>query len=104
MVESYLRQTSLSHLGLPARADRLPDDSELYEWAKAALRTSRFGVSVVLLAWAFRKRGDEDMAGHMLREAPARLETEFLAECAPKLAAWLAAQPPPSDDAVALLE
>jgi len=78
-------------------ADRLPDDTELYDWAKAALRTSRFGVSVVLLAWAFRKRNDEDMAGHMLREAPARLETEFLAECAPKLAAWLAAQPPVDD-------
>jgi hypothetical protein len=76
----------------------LPDDQELYEWAKAALRTSRFGVSVVLLAWAFRQRGDEDMAGHMLREAPTRLETEFLKECAPRLEAWLAAQPPVEDD------
>src|SRR5690349_1472032 len=28
----------------------LPGDDELYEWAKAALRTSRFGASVVLLA------------------------------------------------------
>ena len=79
-------------------ATLLPDESELYDWAKAALRTSRFGVSVVLLAWAFRERKDEDMATHMLREAPGRLETEFLAECAPKLDAWLKAQPPIADD------
>jgi hypothetical protein len=67
----------------------LPGDDELYEWAKAALRTSRFGASVVLLAWAFDQRGDQDMAQHMLREAPTRLETEFLPETAPKLHAWL---------------
>jgi hypothetical protein len=76
----------------------LPDEQELYDWAKAALRTSRFGVSLVLLAWAFRQRGEDDMAGHLLREAPARLETEFLRECAPKLDAWLTAQPPIADD------
>ena len=74
------------HAGEPAS---LPGDEELYEWAKAALRTSRFGASVVLLAWAFDRRGDQDMAEHMLREAPARLETEFLAETTPKLHAWL---------------
>jgi hypothetical protein len=67
----------------------LPDDDELYEWAKAALRTSRFGVSVVLLAWAFGERGDADMAGHLLREAPSRLTTEFLPESAPQVSAWL---------------
>jgi hypothetical protein len=76
----------------------LPDDGELYDWAKAALRTSRFGVSVVLLAWAFKERGEPDMARHLLREAPARLETEFLGECAPKVAAWLAEQPAATDD------
>jgi hypothetical protein len=67
----------------------LPDDDDLYEWAKAALRTSRFGVSVVLLAWAFGERGDADMAGHLLREAPSRLTTEFLPESAPQVSAWL---------------
>lgn len=67
----------------------LPRDDELYDWAKSALRTSRFGASVVLLAWAFDRRGDRDMAEHMLREAPARLETEFLAETTPRLHAWL---------------
>ncbi|MCA9679503.1 MAG: hypothetical protein H6708_28670 [Kofleriaceae bacterium] len=70
-------------------ATLLPGDDELYEWAKAALRTSRFGASVVLLAWAFGERGDTDMAQHMLREAPSRLETEFLPETAPALHAWL---------------
>ena len=70
-------------------AVRLPDDEELYDWAKASLRTSRFGVSVALLAWAFLERGDREMAGHLLREAPARLATEFLPESAPKLSRWL---------------
>jgi hypothetical protein len=73
-------------------ATRLPDDEELYDWAKAALRTSRFGVSVALLAWAFAERGDAEMAGHMLREAPTRLATEFLPESAPKLSKWLDAK------------
>jgi len=74
------------HAGDPSL---LPGDDELYEWAKAALRTSRFGASVVLLAWAFDRRGDRDMAEHLLREAPARLDTEFLAETTPRLQAWL---------------
>ncbi len=82
-------------------ASRLPDDEELYDWAKAALRTSRFGVSVALLAWAFGERGEPDMAAHLLREAPARLATEFLPESAPRLSAWLearlAALPPEPD-------
>jgi tetratricopeptide (TPR) repeat protein len=83
-------------------ATLLASDDELYDGAKAALRTSRFGASVVLLAWAFDQRGDRDMAEHLLREAPARLETEFLAETTPRLHAWLeerlAALGPPRDD------
>lgn len=97
----FAMELALTDLMIAFHADdpeALPDDQELYEWAKAALRTSRFGVSVVLLAWAFRRRGDEDMAGHMLLEAPTRLETEFLGECAPRLAKWLAEQPPIDDD------
>lgn len=70
-------------------ATLLARDEDLYDWAKAALRTSRFGASVVLLAWAFDQRGDTDMAEHLLREAPGRLETEFLAETTPRLHAWL---------------
>ena len=79
----------------------LPDDDDLYEWAKAALRTSRFGVSVVLLAWAFGERGDVDMSSHLLREAPSRLTTEFLPESAPQVSAWLTtrlAELPRDDD------
>jgi hypothetical protein len=82
----------------------LPGDEELYDWAKAALRTSRFGASVVLLAWAFDRRGERDMAEHLLREAPARLETEFLAETTPRLHAWLEqrrASLPSEDDELA---
>jgi hypothetical protein len=82
-------------------AARLPDDDELYDWAKAALQTSRFGVSVALLAWAFGERNEPDMAAHLLREAPARLATEFLPESAPRLSTWLEArlaELPPDED------
>jgi hypothetical protein len=97
-------ELALSDLMIGFHADDaglLPEDDELYEWAKAALRTSRFGASVVLLAWAFTRRGDTDMARHLLREAPPRLAHEFLADSAPKVHAWLtealATTPPPDD-------
>jgi tetratricopeptide (TPR) repeat protein len=68
--------------------DELPDDAELYEWAKQILSMSRFGQGAVLLAWAFSKRGDDDMATMMLSEAPERLQGSFPAETDPKLHAW----------------
>jgi tetratricopeptide (TPR) repeat protein len=86
------------HAGDPSD---LPPDEDLYDWAKSALRTSRFGVSVALLAWAFAGRGDDEMARHMLREAPGRLATEFLPESAPRLSRWLddqLAELPPDPD------
>ncbi|HWN68050.1 MAG TPA: hypothetical protein VNM90_10460, partial [Haliangium sp.] len=71
-------------------ADALQGD--LYEWAKAALKTNRFGLNVVLLAWAFHHRGDNDMARMMLREAPARLAGHYLADSAPRVHAWMQAK------------
>jgi tetratricopeptide (TPR) repeat protein len=68
-------------------ADDLPDD--LYDWAKRALETNRLGSTVVLLGWAFWRRGDEEMARHMLREAPARLQGHFLADSAPEVHRWM---------------
>jgi len=72
------------HRGSP---DRLPED--LYDWAREALEMTRFGHGLVLLAWAFATRGDQDMAAHLLREAPERLEASFLAECDPALHRWM---------------
>jgi hypothetical protein len=66
----------------------LPQDEQLYDWARSALGTTRFGAMVVALAWAFERRGEDEMAALCLREAPVHLETEFLAESAPKLSAW----------------
>jgi tetratricopeptide (TPR) repeat protein len=65
---------------------------DLYEWAKAALKTNRFGLNVVLLAWAFHRRGDNDMARMMLREAPSRLAGHYLADSAPRVHAWMQAK------------
>jgi tetratricopeptide (TPR) repeat protein len=70
--------------------DNLPAD--LYDWAKAALKTNRFGLNVVLLAWAFHRRGEDDMARMLLREAPARLAGHYLADSAPRVHAWMQAK------------
>jgi tetratricopeptide (TPR) repeat protein len=67
--------------------DQLPED--LFDWAREALEMTRFGHGLVLLAWAFSARGDQDMAAHLLREAPDRLEASFLAECDPELDRWM---------------
>ncbi|ACY18515.1 hypothetical protein [Haliangium ochraceum] len=67
-------------------------EGDLYEWAKAALKTNRFGLNVVLLGWAFHRRGDDDMARMMLREAPERLTGHFLADSAPRVHAWFEAK------------
>ena len=67
----------------------LPDIETLYEWAKDALRTNQFGLAVVLLAWAFDRHGDDDMAAHLLREAPERLRATFFAEAVPAVHAWM---------------
>jgi hypothetical protein len=68
-------------------ADGLPDD--LHDWAREALEMNRFGHGLVLLSWAYGARGDQDMAAHLLREAPDRLEASFLPECDPRLHAWM---------------
>lgn len=67
-------------------------EGDLYEWAKAALKTNRFGLNVVLLAWAFHRRGDDDMARMLLCEAPARLTGHYLADSAPRVHAWMEAK------------
>ncbi len=67
-------------------------DGDLYEWAKAALKTNRFGLNVVLLAWTFHRRGDDEMARMLLLEAPPRLSGHFLADSAPRVHAWMEAK------------
>jgi hypothetical protein len=68
--------------------DALPDDNTLHGWARAALGRSRFGDMLVSLAWAFDRRGDDDMARHLLAEAPSRIARSSLPQTSPRLHAW----------------
>ena len=69
--------------------DGLPDRDTLYIWAKEALARTRFGGMLVTLSWAFARRGDAEMAQHLLQEAPARLTNEHLAKTHPRVQAYL---------------
>ncbi len=91
----FALELALTDLVLAFCADdpsELPPDEELYDWAKVALGCSRFGTNLVLLAWALGRRGDRDMELLLLREAAPRLETEFLSDSFPALAAFYAAR------------
>jgi hypothetical protein len=68
--------------------DTLPDDDTLHRWARAALGRTRFGEMLVGLAWAFHRRGDDDMARHLLAEAPSRIPRSSLDKTSPRLDAW----------------
>jgi hypothetical protein len=68
--------------------DQLPDNETLYKWARAALARTRFGELLVSLAWAFHRRGDQDMARHLLAESGSRIERSSLPVTAPRLHAW----------------
>jgi tetratricopeptide (TPR) repeat protein len=68
--------------------DALPADDTLHRWARAALGRTRFGEILVSLAWAFHRRGDDDMARHLLSEAPARIPRWSIDKTSPRLDAW----------------
>jgi hypothetical protein len=69
------------------------DDDDMYEWAKKALATNRFGLALILLAWAFEKKRDEDMAAHLMEEAPGRIDPDMhLEHIAPKVHEWFEAK------------
>jgi hypothetical protein len=78
-------------LQIAAAADRpeaLPDDDTLHQWARSALGRTKFGEMLVSLAWVFHRRGDDDMARHLLSEAPSRIARATLGTTSPRLAAW----------------
>ena len=86
-----------AHLAIAFHADEpgfLPEDEVLHEWARAGLGRTLFGEMLVLLAWAFERRGDLEMAQLLAREAPSRLLFSYLADADPQAKAWL-------DDALA---
>jgi tetratricopeptide (TPR) repeat protein len=80
-----------AELTIAAASDRpelLPDDDTLHRWARAALGRTSFGEILVSLAWAYRRRGDDDMARHLLAEAPSRIPRWSLDKTIPRLDAW----------------
>ncbi len=86
-----LRRSAILSLAFHAGApEELPDDATLHAWAREGLSLSAFGGSLVLLSWAFHRRGDDDMARHLLWEAPSRMPCWPLEKYDPRLAAWMA--------------
>lgn len=69
------------------------DQDEMYEWAKNALATNRFGLVLILLAWAFGKARDEEMVALLMAEAPERIDPDMsLEHIAPKVHEWFEAK------------
>ncbi len=68
--------------------DSLPSDDVLHDWARAALGRTQFGDTLVSLAWAFHRRGHDDMARHLLSEATPRTPRSLLPTTQPLLHAW----------------
>lgn len=65
---------------------RLPDD--LDEWTQTVVRTNRFGSTLVLLAWALRSRGEDELADALLETAADRLGECHIDRAHPRLHAW----------------
>ena len=79
-------------LGHTRWPDELPDDLELHDWARSALGDNAGGGRLGLLAWAFDRRGDQDMSALLLGEVESHLPVPLarLAPMVPRLHAWLA--------------
>jgi hypothetical protein len=87
-LEMMVEATELTIAAAADTPDALPDDDTLHRWARAALGRTRFGEILVSLAWAFHRRGDDDMARHLLAEAPSRIPRWSLDKTSPRLDAW----------------
>lgn len=81
------------------RADRLPADDVLYDWAKEALAVNTGGFRLAALAWVFDARGDAEMSAHLLGEVRSRLliPIELVANVDPPLWAWAEPRLPSPD-------
>lgn len=65
---------------------RLPDD--LDAWTQTVVRTNRFGSTLVLLAWALRSRGEDELADALIGTAADRLGECHIDRAHPRLHAW----------------
>ena len=87
-VEMLVQSTELQLAAAADTPEALPDGDTLHQWARAALGRTKFGEMLVSLAWVFHRRGDDDMARHLLAEAPSRIPRSTLDKTSPRLAAW----------------
>jgi len=71
--------------------ESLGSDDELHDRVRVALRYNHDGMTVALLGWAYERRGDADMAAHMVAEAPARFlwGAELIERMHPRVWTWL---------------
>lgn len=72
--------------------DRLPDD--LHPWIRVALETTTAELALTLLGWALERRGDVDMAEHLLDQALERLDPPLFRSFYPNVYAWLVKRRP----------
>ena len=87
----YLRITHLNvalYLAFVEGEHRLSDD-ELHEHAKRALGITAAGPLLALLAWAFEKNGDAEMAELLFDEAIDRHPGDLLSKRMPDLQRWM---------------
>ena len=87
-LEMMVQAVELTIAAAADTPEALPDDDTLHRWARAALGRTRFGEMLVSLAWAFDRRGDDDMARHLLSEAPSRIPRWSLDKTSPRLDTW----------------
>jgi hypothetical protein len=87
LVQLELVETKLVLAFESGTASALRPD-ELDEWARAILRTNRFGSALLLLAWAHGLRGDREMVPTLLEIAEDRLHECRIEHAHPKLARW----------------
>jgi hypothetical protein len=88
ILDIYVQSAQLTVAFEADAPGELPDDETLHKWARAALARTKFGELLVGLAWAFHRRGDSDMALHLLAESASRIVRPSLPVTAPRLHAW----------------
>jgi hypothetical protein len=85
------REVALLRAFVRDRADELGDDDALHARAKDALRYNHTGLTIALLAWAYGRRGDDEMCAHLVAEVAPRCQhgVALLARMHPRVWAWL---------------
>ncbi len=85
MVKHWTTQLYVSF----CRGEHTHDENDLWERAQRALRITASSALLALCSWAYKRVGDNDMSGHLLREAYDRLEGVPLSRTMPPLWRWM---------------